>query len=197
VVAQRFEVCLTDNRPWPNGSIVTLRRKPGFVWGIDATGCLTGEGQRPSSSPSTTASPSASASMPRCGGTRFEALEPLRQGVREHFGGYLQDIATGLSLRHDHGSQFCSRDFQAELGFLGITSSPAYVREPEGNGCAERFIRTLKEQLLWVRRFDTVEELLRALHQFRDLYNREWLIERHGHRSPAAMRQALLEAAAA
>jgi putative transposase len=34
------------------------------------------------------------------------------------------------------------------------------VREPEGNGCAERFVRVLKENLLWVRRFDTVEELL-------------------------------------
>jgi putative transposase len=27
------------------------------------------------------------------------------------------------------------------------------VRAPEGNGCAERFIRTLKENLLGVRRF--------------------------------------------
>ena len=33
--------------------------------------------------------------------------------------------------------------FQQELGFLGIASSPAFVRAPEGNGCAERFIRTL------------------------------------------------------
>ena len=32
--------------------------------------------------------------------------------------------------------------------FLGIESSPAFVRAPEGNGCAERFIRTLKENLL-------------------------------------------------
>jgi hypothetical protein len=38
--------------------------------------------------------------------------------------------------------------FQEELRFLGISSSPAFVREPEGNGCAERFIRTLKENLL-------------------------------------------------
>ncbi len=36
-------------------------------------------------------------------GTRFEALEPLRQGVREHFGGFAQGIASGLSVRHDHG----------------------------------------------------------------------------------------------
>ena len=38
--------------------------------------------------------------------------------------------------------------FQKELAFLGIASSPAFVRAPEGNGCAERFIRTLKENLL-------------------------------------------------
>jgi len=39
---------------------------------------------------------------------------------------------------------------------LGIESSPAFVREAVGNGCAERFIRTLKENLLWVRRFETI-----------------------------------------
>jgi len=37
--------------------------------------------------------------------------------------------------------------FQEERTFLGITSAPAFGREPEGNGCAERFIRTLKENL--------------------------------------------------
>ena len=47
--------------------------------------------------------------------------------------------------------------FQDELAFLGAESSPAFVRTPEGNGCAERFIRTLKENLLWVQTFDTVE----------------------------------------
>jgi putative transposase len=52
-----------------------------------------------------------------------------------------------------------SDHFQKELKFLGIESSPAFVRAPEGNGCAERFIRTLKENLLWVRTFDTAEDL--------------------------------------
>ena len=33
------------------------------------------------------------------------------------------------------------------------------MREPEGNGVAERFIRTLKENVLWVRSFETIEEL--------------------------------------
>ena len=50
--------------------------------------------------------------------------------------------------------------------FLGAESSPAFVRAPESNGCAERFIRSLKEHLLWVRWFGTVEELRQVLLQF-------------------------------
>lgn len=95
-----------------------------------------------------------------------------------------------------YGSQYMSDAFQTELAFLGIASSPAYVRAPEGNGCAERFIRTLKENLLWVVRFDTVEDLRRALLAFRDVYNETWLIERHGFRPPAAVRTAQLSPAA-
>ena len=59
------------------------------------------------------------------------------------------------------------------------------MREPEGNGCAERFIRVLKESLLWVRRFATVEELRLALQAFKGLFNQTWIIERHGHKTPA------------
>jgi putative transposase len=78
--------------------------------------------------------------------------------------------------------------FQKESTFLGITASPAFGREPEGNGVAERFIRPLKEQLLWVRPFETGEELRVALLDFKERYNREWLCERHGHQTPAAVR---------
>ena len=49
-----------------------------------------------------------------------------------------------------------SSHFQRELHFLGIESSPSFVRAPQGNGVAERLMRTLKAQLLWVRRCDTV-----------------------------------------
>ena len=62
-------------------------------------------------------------------------------------------------LRHDHDSQFISHAFRDELKTPGIESSPSFVRQPEGNGCVERFIRPLKEQLLWLHRFRTVEEL--------------------------------------
>jgi putative transposase len=54
----------------------------------------------------------------------------------------------------------------------------------------------LKENLLWVQTFDTIEELRQALLAFRETYNAIWLIERHGFISPAAFRQTRLQPAA-
>jgi transposase InsO family protein len=121
--------------------------------------------------------------------SRWEALEPVRQAVRRCFGAIRKNVAAGLELRHDHGSQYMSFHFQQEIEFLGIKSSPAFVRAPEGNGCVERAIRTLKEQLLWVKTFDTVEELRRALLEWAELYNERWMIQRHGYISPAQRRR--------
>jgi transposase InsO family protein len=120
---------------------------------------------------------------------RFEALEPVRQGVNRCFGAIAPGVARGLKLRHDHGSNYMSRDFQDEIKCLGIEASPSFVREPEGNGVAERFIRTLKENLLWVRTFNTIEDLRFALVAFARLYNENWLVARHGYRSPAKVRE--------
>ena len=125
-------------------------------------------------------------------GTRFEALEPIRQGIRERFGGIGEGVARGLRLRHDHGSNYLADDFQQEVAFFGIESSPSFVREPEGNGVAERFIRTLKENLLWVRSFETIEELRLALLEFKRTYNEQWMLEKYDYRSPAQVRRDLL-----
>ena len=135
-----------------DGTITTDR--PDELWGTDATACLTTrEGNATvfiAVDHCTQECVGIHAARP---GTRFEALEPLRHGLRAHHG------AAGLSLRHDHGSQYLSCHFQGELRFLGIRSSPSFVAAPEGNGCAERFIRTLNEQLLWVEPFETVQQL--------------------------------------
>ena len=97
---------------------------------------------------------------------------------RERFGGIGDGAARGLRLRHDHGSNYLADDFQQEVAFFGIDSSPSFVREPEGNGVAERFIRTLQENLLWVRSFETIEELRLALLAFKRTYNEQWMLEK-------------------
>lgn len=127
---------------------------------------------------------------------RFEALEPIRQGVKTHFGSYERAVAAGLALRHDHGSQYLSRHFQEELRFLGIVSSLSFIRSPEGNGVAERAVRTLKEQCLWLKRWKTLEELQTALKDFKERYNNSWLVQKHGYKTPLEIRTELMQLAA-
>jgi putative transposase len=53
-------------------------------------------------------------------------------------------------------------------------------------------VRTIKEQLLWVRSFATVADLVEALGEFKRQYNERWLIRRHGHRTPGQVRRDLV-----
>ena len=62
------------------------------------------------------------------------------------------------------------------------------MRQPEGNGVAERAIRPLTEPLLWVQHFETVEELRRALAAFAAHYNASWLRQRDGYKTPNQIR---------
>jgi len=48
-----------------------------------------------------------------------------------------------------------------------------------------------------VRTFQTVEDLRQALHDWLRLYNEQWLVERHGFRSPAQVRRDFLATSAA
>jgi transposase InsO family protein len=74
------------------------------------------------------------------------------------------------------GPQYRSAHFTGSLAWLGISDDPAFLGEPETNGCAERWIRTLNEQCLWVQLHDTVEELRQAVAGFVNRYNSSWLI---------------------
>jgi putative transposase len=169
-----------------DGRITTERVD--VMWGSDLTSVMTGEGQAAVFIAVDHCSAECVGLHASRSADRFEALEPVKQAVRERFGAFAKGVAAGLRLRHDHGSQYVSHHFQTEIRFLGIESSPAFVREPEGNGCAERFIRTLKENLLWLRSFATVEELRLALLAFKQTYNQSWIIERHGYQTPAQVR---------
>jgi putative transposase len=122
---------------------------------------------------------------------RWAAADLLREAVGERFGSVEAGIAAGLKLRHDGGSCFRSAHYQAELDHLGLERSPAFAYEPETNGVVEKFIQTLKEQVLWIERFDTLEQLRARVRQFAIDFNEHWLLERHGYRTPRQARQAL------
>lgn len=169
-----------------DGKITTER--PDEMWGTDGTTTMTGEGQATIFIVTDHCTGECLGLHGTTRGTRFEALEPVKQAVAEIFGRADEKIATGVLLRHDNGSVYTSEDFQREIRFLGLESSPSFVRAPEGNGCAERFIRTLKEQLLWLRFFSTAADLNAALAEFRVRYNHRWRLERHDYKTPAEVR---------
>jgi len=130
-------------------------------------------------------------------GTRFNALEAVQMGIEVHFGSVAGDVARGLALRLDHGSQYLSDHFRQQIRYWGITASWAFVEEPQTNGVVERYNRTLKEQAIYGRIFHNVEEVRSAVKAFVQSYNEEWLIEKMRFRSPAQARReyALAEAA--
>ncbi len=123
-------------------------------------------------------------------GDRWAALEPLRQGVRHAFGAFGKGVARGLRLRCDWGPQYTAAAWITEVKWLGMTISPSYVGEPECNGVMERFIRTLKEQCLYLHQFTSLAEARAIIAAFIQQYNTAWLIERLGYRTPAGARAA-------
>lgn len=100
----------------------------------------------------------------------------------------------------DHGAQYLSDHFQNQIEAWGIAKSFAFLEQPQTNGVAERFLRTLQEQAIHGRVFDTIDDVRQAVADFVELYNDQWLIEKNGYLSPRRARvayyQRQMEAAA-
>jgi len=169
------------NRIWGTDATMAYTSQDGWVWAFVCVDHWSAE---------------AWASVARRG-DRFAALEPIYDAVRERFGEVGPDVGRGIAVRHDWGPQYTSAHFGGALRWLGLADSPAYVGEPSCNGCAERFIRTLKEQCIWSRTWQTIDELAAAVRAFVQRYNDGWLIERHGHFTPREAYARALTAGAA
>ena len=117
-------------------------------------------------------------------GDRFAALQPLSMALMTRFASVGADVARGLALRMDNGTQYLSDHFQNQIKYWGIAPSFAFVAEPETNGVVERFNRTLKEQVIYGRQYQNIEELRTAIADFIDRYNTYWHVEKLGFKSP-------------
>lgn len=122
-------------------------------------------------------------------GNRFAAIEAMTQAVEHVYGGAAGMIAQGVKLRIDHGSQFLSEGFINQIRYWGISVSKGFVREPETNGVIERFHRTFKEQVVHGRHYHSLEDLRRAVNDFIQRYNAEWLLEKLDYHSPLEARE--------
>jgi putative transposase len=130
-------------------------------------------------------------------GDRYAAAA-VGMAVKIIFGPIDASAARGVALRHDHGSAFMAEHFQKQIRFRGMSQSYAFVGEPEPDGVAERFFRTLKEQIVHGRIYQTPSTGLRAAaRNFVARYSAAWLIKKNSSQSPgnarAAWNQALMK----
>lgn len=125
--------------------------------------------------------------------------EAVGMAVKDVFGHINASAARGVALRHDHSSAFMAEHFQKRIYFWGLNPSYASVGEPKTNGVAERFFRTLKEQIVHGR-YHTIDEVRAAVRDFVARYNAAWPIEKNRLQSPrnatTARDQALMKQAA-
>lgn len=121
-------------------------------------------------------------------GSRFAALEPLAAGLTRLYGSVGPDSARGLQLRMDNGTQYLADHFLKQIRYWGIQASFAFIEQPQTNGVAERFNRTLKEQVVHGRVFRNIQDLRTAVAGFVALYNDHWRFEKLGFLTPTEAR---------
>ena len=80
---------------------------------------------------------------------------------------------------------------------MGLTRSVAFVAQPQTNGIAERFIKTLKQQSLYGRIFRNTQEAAHAFFTFAPQDRHQQRIERLGFLTPAEARTQVLTPEAA
>lgn len=101
-----------------------------------------------------------------------------------------EQVPEGVELRTDHG--YTGHDCASLLGRWGIAHTFSPVGRPTGNAVAERLIRTLKEEVIWLQDWEDVNEVERAVLAWVTRYNEERPHMALGWKTPAEYRAAHL-----
>jgi len=80
-------------------------------------------------------------------------------------------VPGGVELRTDHGPQYTGADCAALCTRWRLLHTYAPVGRPTGNAVVERFIRTLKEELIWLQDWESADELRVAITRWLAHYN--------------------------
>jgi putative transposase len=89
-----------------------------------------------------------------------------------------------LNLMADNGCQPTSLAFMRACAALGIRQAFTSYSNPKGNADTERFLRTLKEELVWLREWTSPAAFFEALDRWLVDYNASYLHSALGYRAP-------------
>jgi len=114
--------------------------------------------------------------------TSVHWLTALEQGLNRQF----PDGVRGhrLHLMSDNGSQPTSLRFMRACSSLDVHQAFTAYNNPKGNADTERMMRTMKEELLWLREWSGATELTSALDEWIARYNESYLHSALGYRPP-------------
>ncbi|MCB1073826.1 MAG: IS3 family transposase [Chlamydiia bacterium] len=118
-------------------------------------------------------------------------LEALEKGLRTQFPQNCK--GSGIQLVSDNGCQPTSEKFMRTCKQLGVSQIFTSFNNPKGNADTERMMRTLKEELLWLKEWKSYQELKTALDSWIKQYNRSYLHSALGYRSPESMERSYYE----
>ena len=114
-------------------------------------------------------------------------LEAVNQAVCRQFGAGIRETENlELNLMSDNGSQPTSLTFMQECRALGIKQAFTAYANPKGNADTERLIRTVKEELCWLREWSSVDELTVEMEKFVEYFNANYLHSALGYKTPNA-----------
>ncbi|WP_243438497.1 IS3 family transposase [Fundidesulfovibrio soli] len=111
-------------------------------------------------------------------------LAALNKAVNRQFSEGARGAA--LNLMSDNGCQPTSVSFMKSCRIMGINQAFTSYSNPKGNADTERFMRTLKEELVWINEFTSPGAFLESLDRWIDGYNANYLHSTLGYRSPEA-----------
>ncbi len=100
-----------------------------------------------------------------------------------------------LVLRSDNGLIFMAKSYRRTVKDYGLSQEYITPYTPEQNGVVERVIRTLKEECVWLNRFETMEEAERVIGKWIRQYNTYRPHESLGWLAPTEWRVAQQQAA--
>lgn len=98
------------------------------------------------------------------------ALRPVERALETAFG-TPAGVPLGFEIRTDQGSVYTSRTFANVERAWRFDHTYAPIGRPTGNAVAERVIKTLKEECIWLRDWNSADEVRAALAAWRTNYN--------------------------
>jgi len=97
----------------------------------------------------------------------------------------------GVQLMSDNGCQPTALSFMKSCDAMGIKQAFTSYNNPKGNADTERFMRTMKEELVWINEWKSPTAFFQALDRWIEHYNQQYLHSSLGYKSPVKFEQEL------